>query len=324
MASSRIFVLIAGLAVTAGATQSAMAQTKSEIQNMDRDNDGVITRAEWRGDLATFRALDVNRDGVLSGTEVWDTAQPRNWNNRFKTLDTNNDGVIARNEWHESTVAFRALDRNRDGEITRQEFREGVGGAVGTAGGTNNRFRDLDTNNDGVIERGEWQESTIAFRALDRNRDGEITREEFREVVGGGPVGTGGTNNRFRDLDNNNDGAIDRGEWPNSDLSFRALDHDNNNRITRDEFQDVVGTSGNTSDTTRRGPAYGRGYERGIIEGRAAGREDLERNQGFDLEGQRELETADSGYEPRFGSKLQYQAGYRDGFRLAYREVWKR
>ena len=34
----------------------------------------------------------------------------------------------------------------------------------------------------------------------------------------------------------------------------------------------------------------------------------------------RELETADSGYEPRIGSHEEYQAGYRAGFRLGYHE----
>ena len=51
-----------------------------------------------------------------------------------------------------------------------------------------------------------------------------------------------------------------------------------------------------------------------------AGREDFVRNQGWDLEGQRELEQADSGYTPQVGTLSDYQAGYREGFRNAYRE----
>ena len=37
---------------------------------MDTDNDGVITRAEWRGNDQSFREHDLNHDGVLSGEEV--------------------------------------------------------------------------------------------------------------------------------------------------------------------------------------------------------------------------------------------------------------
>jgi hypothetical protein len=61
------------------------------------------------------------------------------------------------------------------------------------------------------------------------------------------------------------------------------------------------------------------GYDRGIKEGMAAGREDFNRNQGWDLEGQRELQSADSGYNSSMGPRTDYQAGYREGFRNAYR-----
>ena len=69
--------------------------------------------------------------------------------------------------------------------------------------------------------------------------------------------------------------------------------------------------------------AYKSGYDRGEAEGRAQAREDRVRNQGYDAEGQRELDTADSGYEPRFGPKADYQAGYRAGWRHGYPEGWR-
>jgi hypothetical protein len=71
-----------------------------------------------------------------------------------------------------------------------------------------------------------------------------------------------------------------------------------------------------------RSRAYQAGHDRGLIEGRAAGREDRVRNQGWDLEGQRELEQADSGYDVGMGARADYQSGYREAFRLAYREGW--
>ena len=53
-------------------------------------------------------------------------------------------------------------------------------------------------------------------------------------------------------------------------------------------------------------------------EGIQAGKEDKPR--GWDLEGQRELETADSGYQASMGDRAEYQAAYRLGFRRGYRE----
>ena len=40
----------------------------------------------------------------------------------------------------------------------------------------------------------------------------------------------------------------------------------------------------------------------------------------WDLEGQRELEQADAGYETRLGRREDYQAGFRAGFRRGYTE----
>ena len=101
------------------------------------------------------------------------------------------------------------------------------------------------------------------------------------------------------------------------------MDEDGDGIVTRDEFLSVagpVGTSGTVEsrNTTR---AYQAGYERGRSEGRQAGKEDKGVNGGhWDLEGQRELEQADSGYSADLGARGDYQSGYRAGFRLGYRE----
>ena len=39
------------------------------MRGMDRNNDGVITRSEWRGNANSFAQLDRNRDGVLSSAD---------------------------------------------------------------------------------------------------------------------------------------------------------------------------------------------------------------------------------------------------------------
>lgn len=217
MTFSRMATLMAGVALAATASV-ASAQSKQEIQSMDRNGDGRVSRAEWTGAAGAFRLHDSNRDGVLSGTEVFDANDPR-VNRRDRAA--------------------------RDNRVP---------------------FRDLDRNNDGVISRAEWTASRASFRVLDSNRDGRIERNEYRVA-------------------DRNDAANAR-DIRNSNAAFRA------------------------------------GYERGLVEGRAAGREDRERNQGFDLEGQRELESADSGYDARFGARADYQAGYREAFRAAYRDGW--
>ena len=50
---------------TSGVNTSPM-----RFRGLDRNNDGKITRDEWRGNDVSFRVHDWNRDGVLSGIEV--------------------------------------------------------------------------------------------------------------------------------------------------------------------------------------------------------------------------------------------------------------
>jgi Ca2+-binding EF-hand superfamily protein len=85
----------------------------------DRNDDGVVSRREWTGDLGSFSVLDRNRDGRLSFSEFRDT---RVLEDRFIQLDRNRDGAIDRREWLGTASSFRTLDRDRDGRLTRGEY----------------------------------------------------------------------------------------------------------------------------------------------------------------------------------------------------------
>ena len=96
------------------------ADTRSgRFQELDRNRDRLISRAEWLADRESFAALDRNRDGLLTLSEYLDM---RGLQQRFGWLDDNGDGSIDRNEWTGTPATFRVLDRNRDGRVTRDEF----------------------------------------------------------------------------------------------------------------------------------------------------------------------------------------------------------
>jgi Ca2+-binding EF-hand superfamily protein len=239
--------------------QATVRDRQMLYREMDKDGDGVITRTEWRGSAQSFRTHDTNRDGVLSGSEIW-VGRGRGSNGsdidaEFTRADRNNDGVIAPSEWRIDPDVFDRLDRNNDGVLTRGEL---VGDIDEVEGQVPDRptFAQMDRNNNGVITSGEWTLPNEEFRALDTDGDGVLTAREYR---------------------------ADR----------------------------------NMVDS----PAYRAGRERGLADGRQAGREDKTINGGkWDLEGQRELETADAGYNGSVGLRSDYQAGYRSGFRTGYRE----
>ena len=298
---------------------SVRAQSSnSRFEGMDRNRDGVISRSEWRGSDESFRRHDWNGDGQLSGEEVWANGR-RGWrqggdddfgNGRdpeladwtpatFARLDRDHDDRISSTEWIYDWETFRRIDRNRDGNVSRREF---LGEDAAQDDDREDRFDALDVNRDGRIVRNEWHGSRDAFEWLDRNGDGVLSRDE---VVGETEAGR----TLFDRLDIDRNSRITLNEWRWSKASFDSRDRDRNGSLERDELNDV---------TAPRGDAYLKGRERGLTDGREAGRQDKTRRNRWDLDGQRELEQADAGYQASMGSRADYQAGYREAFREAY------
>ncbi len=165
---------------------TASAQDRGQFRGLDRNGDGVITRAEWRGNAQSFRIHDLNGDEVITRQEmrVAENRSGPQWTSQnFGVLDRNSDGRVTRYEWRSTYGVFDTVDRNRDDVITRAEFL----GAREPAGAAYNQydqdFNVLDRNNDGRVSRYEWRPGYGVFDTVDRNRDDVITRAEFLERV---------------------------------------------------------------------------------------------------------------------------------------------
>jgi hypothetical protein len=151
------------------------------FRRMDTNNDGRVSRNEWRGNAQSFRNFDRNNDGVLSGAEVgaggpWGIAgNPRNdeMNNdeRFEYLDVNGNGSIDRNEWDGGYNAFTRLDLDGDRRLSRNEYNATVRAS---------EFANVDVNRDGRIVLAEWPWSHTSFDRQDTNGDGVVSRGEYR------------------------------------------------------------------------------------------------------------------------------------------------
>jgi Ca2+-binding EF-hand superfamily protein len=207
---------------------------------MDTNRDGVISRSEWRGSARSFNVHDWNGDGVLSGNEIRAAARQipeapdyspnqyvlNDWSERqFRQLDANADNRISRQEWHYDVETFLRVDRNRDGFVSRTEF---INNDIDDDRG--DRFDDLDLNGNNRIEADEWHGGRQAFQWLDRNNDGVLSRTE---VAGSDP----GSDDQFSSLDMNRDRSISLSEWQWSRASFQQLDRNGDGRLTRSEFE---------------------------------------------------------------------------------------
>jgi Ca2+-binding EF-hand superfamily protein len=297
---------------------SAPAQTSTAAQryrNMDTNADGVVSREEWRGDNQAFEARDTNDDGVLSREELrpgphWNrqergtTGEFREWTPaRFRDLDRNGDNRLSLDEWPEDDATFRRIDANRNGWLSLDEFL-----GFDTAPATGRRFDELDRNRDGHVTIEEWGTDVQGFQAMDHDRSGLLTRYEV-DGTDDAPA------DLFGSLDANRDGRVTRNEWRWSAEAFDRRDTDRNGVLSQGEL-----SSRSSGSTVARSAAYRAGSERGLADGRKAGREDKQLRNRWDLEGQRELEQADAGYAPTAGDRSEYQAGYREAFRRGYAE----
>jgi len=338
----RTLALVAIFGVTPFAAALAGQSAQTRQRGMDADRDGVITRAEWRGTAEGFRQLDTNRDGVLSGTEAQvalqdpsatdEAARARETALRVAGMDADHDGVVTRAEWRGTAEGFRLSDTNRDGVLSGSEVR-----AAGVADpsptdeerrrreSTAARFAGMDRDHDGVVTRAEWRGNTQSFRQHDTNRDGVLSGTEVAPNQAENEAERRrreGIDYGFTRADQNRDGRISRDEWSGNTAEFTRMDRNTDGIVTREEFGGSSDGTAPTSGERRPTPSYQAGFAKGIVEGRDAGRADrgLGASGRWDLEGQRELEQADSGYYPAIGPREEYQTGYRAGFRLGYKE----
>jgi Ca2+-binding EF-hand superfamily protein len=193
---------------------------------MDRNNDGVIARAEWRGNQQAFENQDWNNDGVLSGEEIEAAGgsqaanRPARRVERFEALDVNNSGRIEPREWTGTVAAFNRLDANNDNVLSRAEM---VGNAADEEAGVavdgqarDVRFESLDANNNGRIEPREWNGTVAAFNRLDVNNDNVVTRAEMmgNAATDQSAVGTSGQLREVR--------VESRVRWTDTGIDVRA------------------------------------------------------------------------------------------------------
>jgi hypothetical protein len=190
------------------------------------------------------------------------------------------------------------------------------------------RFRSMDTDNDGVVTRAEWRGSDESFRQNDTNRDGVLSGAEVAPAAGPRGRRRDDLIAQFARADRDGDSRLRPNEWTLDLGSFDEADRNRDRMVSRAEFlarREAVAPAAAAplADPRSGTPAFQAGFDRGLADGRQAGKEDRTINGGkWDLEGQREMEQADAGYVASVGPRAEYQAGYRAAFRRAYTEAF--
>lgn len=149
-----VVILAAGL----GLASAASAQTAA-------DPASSRTRVQVTQHLSDrFNAIDANRDGSLSKTEI-------------EAAETRVRRQAAARIAKRAEESFARLDTDKNGQLSLAEFKASmppVGGRA--ADGFLQRF---DTDKDGKITLAEFGRPTLAvFDRLDTNRDGTISAQE--------------------------------------------------------------------------------------------------------------------------------------------------
>ena len=91
------------------------------FEEMDYNNDGLLSRREWPVDARAFDRADRNHDGIVTLREFASSAN-EDPNQGFRAQDTNRDGFLSRTEWTGTHDSFSRQDHNHDGRVSRSEY----------------------------------------------------------------------------------------------------------------------------------------------------------------------------------------------------------
>lgn len=107
---------------TSPQTQRNGRRHGGKLKKMDTNQDGQITRDEWKGRDRGFQKADRNNDGSISREEAMN-GRRQFGKQRLQRMDADKDRKITRGEWIGDPETFGKLDKNNDGTLTRDEMK---------------------------------------------------------------------------------------------------------------------------------------------------------------------------------------------------------
>lgn len=233
---------------------------------------GMPAAAQQQADCSnTFKAVDANNDGKVSKQEANAAVT-----NEFNTIDSDGDGSISQSEWQNcGTQIHTMMDTKRSNmqasdhapmqnqqsdqqagqqQTGQQQAKKGQQGQQSGSQGTATTGQSASTAT--LKEEGPPRPWTTdeQFSQADTDKSGDVSREEAAKATEKNYSKSGSqearaqqaraSGARFAMIDSNGDGSISQQEWKNRDQAdveafFARLDEDNNDKLSKSEYQQV-------------------------------------------------------------------------------------
>ncbi len=161
--------------------EEAPERMRENFERIDADGSGDLSGEELARAIRAFAGRTPNQPqqrpgdaapGAAGGFAV------------LRALDTDRDGSLSESEIADAPKALAALDRNKDGRITREELAPQTDSAPAAAARIFGRLRELDTDGNRRISREEAQGPIKErFDDLDTDSNGELDETEIRRML---------------------------------------------------------------------------------------------------------------------------------------------
>lgn len=160
-----------------GKTPTKPLNKPDTFKEKDLNKDGVLTGSELKG----VKKFDSNQDKSISKDEflAGKKAQTKELHDKlrekaFDKVDTNDDGILTGNE----KAKLKQFDKDGNGEISKEEFQAGRSEAwrAKVDKKFDDVFNSLDTTNEGVLSGTEMK----GHKDWDADGDGKITKDEAK------------------------------------------------------------------------------------------------------------------------------------------------
>lgn len=158
---------------------------QNERRKLDKDDNGVVDKAEWEVPRSYFKALDRDNSGTIAKDELVLEALENlgglpgfSGVDMFQRRDKDKDKNLSNSEFEGSRELFDRVDADKDKLVSIEEYNNFMDRIRSVMRNADDPVVRFDLNGDGKVTRAEFPGSDNAFARADTNGDGLLTRSD--------------------------------------------------------------------------------------------------------------------------------------------------